>query len=64
MLDVSRALLLADVHAPSDGMLKTLALYWHEIVLPDYAERLGGCSRETGEHERSPSFSALEKKVW
>ncbi|MGI9098308.1 MAG: hypothetical protein ACR2H2_07415 [Solirubrobacteraceae bacterium] len=61
MSDVSRALVLPDVHAPSDGMLKTLALYWHEIVVPDYAERLG-CSRETGAHTRSPAFSALERE--
>jgi hypothetical protein len=62
MPDVSRALLLPDVQAPSDGMLKTLALYWHEIVVPDYAERLGVCCRETGEPTRTPSFAALEKE--
>jgi len=41
-------------------MLKTLALYWDEIVVPDYVERLL-CGRylDRGEHTPSPSFSAL-----
>src|SRR4051812_33755901 len=60
MLDISRALLLPDLHDATDGMLKTLALYWDEIVLPDYVERLL-CGRylDTGDHTPSPSFSAL-----
>jgi hypothetical protein len=33
--DVSRALLLPDWAAPSDTVLKSLALYWDEIVVPD-----------------------------
>jgi hypothetical protein len=33
--DVSRALLLPDWAAPSDSVLKSLALYWDEIVVPD-----------------------------
>jgi hypothetical protein len=61
MPDISRALLLPDLHDVSDGMLKTLALYWEEIVIPDYVERLL-CGRylETGEHAPSFSFSALK----
>lgn len=60
MLDISRALLLPDLNDATDGVLKTLALYWDEIVLPDYVERLL-CGRyfATGEHTPSPSFSAL-----
>jgi hypothetical protein len=63
MPDVSRALLLPDLHDVSDGMLKTLALYWDEIVIPDYVERLL-CGRylETGEHAPSFSFSALKNE--
>jgi len=37
--DVSRALLLPDIDIPSDRLLKTLAVYWDELVLPDYRER-------------------------
>lgn len=59
MADVTRALLLPDVRAPSDLTLLTLALYWDELILPDYRERYlkGG-----GEHAtRSHDFEALEQ---
>lgn len=39
-MDITRALLLPDVFAPSDSLLKTLALYWDDLVLLDYQERL------------------------
>lgn len=39
MPDVSRALLLPDGLMPADGVLKSLALYWDEIVVPDSAYR-------------------------
>jgi hypothetical protein len=60
MRDMSRALLLPDLHDASDGMLKTLALYWDEIILPHYVERLL-CGRylDTGDHTPSSSLSTL-----
>jgi hypothetical protein len=41
-------------------MVKTLALYWDEIVIPDYLERLV-CGRylDTGDRTPSPTLSAL-----
>jgi hypothetical protein len=38
--DLTRALLLPEVFSPSPSLLKTLALYWDEVVLVDYTERL------------------------
>jgi hypothetical protein len=63
MPDVSRALLLPDLHDASDGVLKTLALYWDEIVVPDYVERLL-CGRylDTGDYTPSQSFSTLQNE--
>ncbi len=42
MPDVSNALLLPDVQVPDDGLLKTLAIYWDNLVVPDYTERAVG----------------------
>jgi hypothetical protein len=39
MADIARALLLPDLAAPSDTLLKTLALYWDDIVVFDYVDR-------------------------
>src|SRR3712207_6742729 len=40
MADVSRAVLLPSVEAPSAGALKNLALYWDEVWLPEYRDRI------------------------
>lgn len=42
MTDLTNALLLPEVLGPSPGLLKTLAIYWDELVLVDYTERLMG----------------------
>jgi hypothetical protein len=39
MADVSRSLLIPDFQPPSDHLLKTLAVYWDEVVLVGYVER-------------------------
>jgi hypothetical protein len=38
MADVTRALLLPELGPPADDLLKSLALYWDTIVIPDYLE--------------------------
>lgn len=40
-MDVSRALLLPDLSLPDAVVLKTSALYWEQVVMVDYVERLG-----------------------
>lgn len=40
MRDLTRALLLPELLEPSPSLLKTLALYWDEVVLVEYKERL------------------------
>ncbi|HEX6205841.1 MAG TPA: hypothetical protein VFZ29_08560 [Solirubrobacterales bacterium] len=46
MADVTRALLLPDLEIPSDQLVKTLALYWDEIVIPEYLDRAGVLDKE------------------
>jgi hypothetical protein len=64
MTDVSQALLLPDISAPSDHLLKSLAVYWDQLVLPDYVER--AVSREQDSFsefaEASEVFAELECK--
>lgn len=60
MADVSRAMLLPDVGSPSDQLVKTLALYWDEIVLPEYLERAGRDEvAPAGHEEHSETVEAL-----
>jgi len=58
-MDVSRGLLLPDVKQPGDGLLKTLSIYWDELVVPDYLERAVGPGG-TEFIELSNTFEELE----
>jgi hypothetical protein len=60
MGDLTRALLLPDIQAPDDRLLKTLAVYWDQIVLPDYVERFATEDRSSEFNEVSTAFSELE----
>jgi hypothetical protein len=60
--DLTRALLLPDVYAPDDRLLKTLSIYWDQIVLPDYLERVGSDKRESEFKEVSAAFMELEQE--
>lgn len=59
-MDVSRGLLLPDIRRPTDGLLKTLSVYWDELVVPDYLERAVGPG-STEFIEVSETFEALEE---
>ncbi len=64
MPDVSRALLLPDVCVPSDRSLKTLALYWDAIVVPQYVDRLlhNQFDRTSPSPERTDCFRRLAEE--
>lgn len=42
MADLSRALAIPGLVAPSDSALKNLVLYWDEVVVLEYRDRAGG----------------------
>jgi len=48
------------VHAPPDRLLKTLAIYWDELILPDYVERAGSDDFSSEFAEMSDAFAELE----
>lgn len=56
MTDKTRALLLPDWFKPSDAVLKSLALYWDEIVVPDATYRTTGRALAK-EIEKPPELS-------
>lgn len=56
MPDVTRALLLPDWLKPQDGVLKSLALYWDEVIVPDSAYRWSPVFR-VEELEKPPPWS-------
>ncbi|MBK5231584.1 MAG: hypothetical protein JJE13_01190 [Thermoleophilia bacterium] len=57
MPDVTRAMLMPDWFAPSDGTIMTLALYWDEIVIPDSAYRWSPAFREEQLEDDLPAWT-------
>lgn len=64
MGDVARALLLPDVGIPTDQLVKTLSLYWDQLVIPDYVERAGLIEADPSgvEQPLSETFSTLAEE--
>ena len=52
---------MPDLGAPSDGVLKSLALYWDEIVVPDSAYRFSPPIREEDLNDPPPRTTGIEE---